>query len=71
FSLGMSETKDCSNPLKNNQFCKIAWSLCKSVALRRLNALSECIKQSKSHEEASACFDRPLFIDLLPLTPPK
>ncbi|MEN3033956.1 MAG: hypothetical protein ABDH18_03080 [Aquificaceae bacterium] len=72
FSAGilLAQTKECENPLKRNELCKAIWPVCKTLAIKRLNAIQECIRQSKSYEEGTSCFERSILRDIFSLAPP-
>ncbi|MEZ0361158.1 MAG: hypothetical protein ABWK04_04555 [Hydrogenobacter sp.] len=59
FGLSFGEEKSCNtNPLKDHDWCKYAWFLCKKATLYKLEKLRDCIDKSQTYEEGSACFER-------------
>jgi hypothetical protein len=63
-SLLAQETRCESNPLKDKEYWRYAWSLCKTLAVKRLEGIRVCLEKSKSYEEGSKCFERSWIEDL-------
>ncbi|MFN3598157.1 MAG: hypothetical protein ACK4VK_00250 [Aquificaceae bacterium] len=61
----LSQERDCStNPLKDKDYCKYFWSLCKSLGLKRLDGIKSCLEKSQTYEEGMKCFERSWLEDL-------
>ncbi len=60
-----SEGQKCeSNPLKDKEYCRYFWSICKNLGLKRLEGIKSCLEKSQSYEEGVKCFERSWLEDL-------
>lgn len=60
-----AESQKCeSNPLKDKEYCKYFWSLCKSIGIKRLEGIKSCLEASQSYEEGVKCFERSWIEDI-------
>jgi len=60
-----SEGQKCeSNPLKDKEYCRYFWSICKSLGLKRLDGIKSCLEKSQSYEEGVKCFESSWLEDL-------
>ncbi|MEN3028216.1 MAG: hypothetical protein ABDH29_03135 [Aquificaceae bacterium] len=58
-------SKDCqSNPLKDKEYCRYIWGVCKGLGIRRLEGIKSCLEKSPSYEEGVRCFERSWIEDL-------
>ncbi|MCS6957408.1 MAG: hypothetical protein RMK75_02980 [Aquificaceae bacterium] len=59
------ESRECpTNPLRDKEYCKYFWSLCKGLGIRRLDGIKACLEKSQSYEEGIKCFERSWIEDL-------
>ncbi|MFN3870498.1 MAG: hypothetical protein ACK4MW_03310 [Aquificaceae bacterium] len=64
-SFSLSQEGNCTtNPLKDKEYCRYFWSLCKSLGLKRLDGIRACLERSQSYEEGLRCFERSWLEDL-------
>lgn len=59
------DTQKCqTNPLRDKEYCRHFWSLCKSLGIKRLDGIRGCLEKSQSYEEGVKCFERSWLEDL-------
>ncbi|MFN3975823.1 MAG: hypothetical protein ACK4LT_02040 [Aquificaceae bacterium] len=65
FALSQEPSGQCqSNPLKDKEYCKYFWALCKGLGIKRLEAIKSCLEKSQSYDEGVKCFERSWIEDL-------
>ncbi len=65
FGFSLSQERECqNNPLKDKEYCRYFWSLCKRIGMKRLDGIKQCLEKSQSYEEGVKCFERSWLEDL-------
>ncbi len=60
-----SEGQRCeSNPLRDKEYCRYFWGVCKNLGIKRLEGIRACLEKSQSYEEGTKCFERSWLEDL-------
>lgn len=64
-SFAQEGQKTCNtNPLEGKDYCRVFWGICKTVAVKRLDGIKNCLEKSNSYEEGKRCFERSWIEDL-------
>jgi len=65
FAFSQQPSGQCqNNPLKDKEYCRYFWALCKNLGIKKLEAIKSCLEKSQSYDEGVKCFERSWIEDL-------